>query len=602
MNLLKWSPETGRRLRDLTLLKRMLKYVRPYFRHLALAVLMVFVMVLCANSLPVLVKHAIDDYLVSDASLATADRMAGLWRVAYLYIGIGVVAFALRFGHAFLLTWVGQKVIFDIRADIFSKILRLPLSFADRTPVGRLMTRVTSDVAAMQRALTDGVVALVADVFALLGIMVFMFVLSPRLALVIFTMLPVLLVVITFINVRIRNAHRRVRHEQAGLNTYLQEMISGMLTVQIFNQEADAMERFDERNDELKGAMAQSVFWFSYFFPAVEILGAATVVLLLTVGGLFMLHGAPDVSAGVLVAFLMYIREFFRPIEDLSEKSNNLQSALASGERIFALMDTPETVADPIEPREITSFRGDVEMDRVWFAYNDEDWVLENLSLHIAPGESVAIVGATGAGKTSIASLLARLYDVQRGAVRVDGIDVRDLRQADLRRRIGIVLQDPFVFSGSVADNIGLHHPDLSREKIVQAARYVNADAFINKLPNGYDTELHERGSELSTGQKQLLALARALAQNPDILLILDEATANVDTETEQLIQDALQKLMHGRTSILIAHRLSTIQHVDRILVMRHGKLVEQGSHQELVDLGGYYKRLYDLLFYSATD
>jgi ATP-binding cassette subfamily B protein len=288
-------------------------------------------------------------------------------------------------------------------------------------------------------------------------------------------------------------------------------------------------------------------------------------------------------------------------MEDLSEKSNNLQSALASAERIFDLMDAAETIGDRPDAVALTSFRGEVDFDHVTFAYNDEDWVLRDVNMHIGAGESVALVGATGAGKTSVVSLLTRFYDVQRGAVRVDGHDVRDLRQADLRRRIGIVLQDPFVFAGSIADNITLNDRDISREQVVQVARYVNADPFIRELPNGYDTQVHERGAELSTGQKQLLALARALAQNPDILLILDEATANVDTETEMLIRDALEKIMHGRTSIIIAHRLSTVQHVDRIFVMRHGEIVEQGAHAELIRQDGYYRKLYDLLTYSTT-
>jgi ATP-binding cassette subfamily B protein len=413
--------------------------------------------------------------------------------------------------------------------------------------------------------------------------------------------MPVLFAVFTFINHGIRGTHREIRVRQAGLNAYLQEMLTGMQTLQLFNREEAARIAFEQKSRNLLEVNLRSVLWFSYFFPAVDLLSACSQIVLLVAGGLAYLSGSPDVSLGILVAFLAYIREFFRPIEDLSEKSNNLQAALASTERLGELLDTPETIADPARPQEIASFRGDIRFENVWFAYEKDDWVLKDVSFHIAPGESLALVGATGAGKTSVVSLLARFYEARQGRVRVDGFDVRDLRQADLRRRMGIVMQDPFVFAGTIAYNIGLDNPNLTRGQIEQAARYVNADAFIRLLPRGYDTVVQERGADLSTGQKQLLALARALAQNPDILLILDEATANVDTETEQLIQDALKKLMRGRTCILIAHRLSTIRHVDRILVMRHGEIVEQGSHDALLQANGYYRRLYDLLAHAKA-
>jgi len=593
-------PNAGRTLwQDWPLLKRMMTFIRPYLRHLALALVLVLASIVSTNLLPVLVKVAIDNYLVASETLSMSSRMAGLWRLAGFYVLVAGFGFAIRYGQTYLTSWVGQHMMYDLRYAVFDKIMRLPFAFFDRHPVGGLMTRVTSDVASMQLALTDGAVALVADLFALLGIMGFMIYVNPPLAFILFLVFPVLFVVISYINFRIRAAHRRVRKQQSTLNAFLQEMLTGMLTVQLFNREDHARARFTEHNQELEKAYLHSIHWLSYFFPSVEVLRNGTTAVLLAVGGLMMLSGTAGMTAGVLVAFLMYIRDLFRPMEDLSEKANNLQSALASAERIFALLDTPESIRDPEHPEEITSFRGEVEFDHVWFAYQDEDWVLRNVNFRIAPAESIALVGATGAGKTSVASLLARFYDVQRGAIRVDGHDIRNLRQSDLRKRIGIVLQDPFIFSGTIHSNISLHNPDISREEVVQAARYVNADPFIRALPHGYETEVHERGVELSTGQKQLLALARALAQNPDILLILDEATANVDTETELLIQDALEKLMHGRTSIIIAHRLSTIQHVDRILVIRRGEFIEQGSHAELIQRDGYYKRLYDLLFHS---
>jgi ATP-binding cassette subfamily B protein len=458
------------------------------------------------------------------------------------------------------------------------------------------MTRVGSDVEAMQRLLTDGLIGLAADVFTIIGILGYMIYLSPRLALILVVLFPVLLGILVFLNSRVRAAHREVRKRTSALNSFLQEMITGMLTIQLFNREERTRGRFAEYNQRLRDALLRSVKWFSYSFPATEILNAATLSLVLSIGGISLIRGDEALTLGILIAYLAYLRDFFRPLEDLSEKSNLLQSAMASSERVFALLDTPEEIVDPADPAPLEKFRGEVELDRVWFAYNDENWVLKDVSVRIRPGESVAIVGATGAGKSSIISLISRFYDIQRGAVKVDGRNVRDYRQSDLRRRIGIVLQDPFVFSASIADNIGLFNPSLTRDQIVAAAEYVNAHTFIQARPGGYDAMLRERGAGLSTGQKQLLALARAIAQDPDILLILDEATASVDTETEWLIQDALKKLMKGRTSIIIAHRLSTIRHVDRILVMRHGEIVEQGSHAALMAANGYYQRLYELL------
>jgi len=581
---------------------RMLAICRPYAAYMILALAIVLLMILCANFLPVLVMRALDEYIVGKDFTGTPDaRLTGLARIAILYVLVASVAFVLRFSQTYLLSWIGQRAVRDIRRQVFAKVLNLPFAYFDRTPAGRILTRVTSDVAAMQRALTDDLVGLVADCFAVVGIMGFMLYLNARLALFIFCVLPVLAVIVVFINNRSRRAHRAIRSEQADLNAGLQELIGGMLTIQLFNRERVSCERFGRMNEQLHTAFSKSILWLSLFFPSIEILGGCTTALLLGVGGYAMLQGSDVVTAGVLVAFLIYVRDFFRPLEDLSERFNNLQSALASGERIFGLLDEPEELANEQSPARLTRFEGRVAFEDVSFAYQDEDWVLEDVNLHIEPGQSVAFVGATGAGKTTIASLVARFYDVRKGCVRVDGHDVRDLRLTDLRQRIAIVLQDPFIFAGTVWDNIGLCHPKVSKESILEAARFVNADAFIRALPAGYDTVLNERGAGLSVGQKQLLALARALAQNPDILLILDEATANVDTETERLIQDALRKLMKGRTSMIIAHRLSTIQHVDRIYVLRRGRIVEEGRHRDLIRQGGYYKRLYDLLFYPRA-
>jgi ATP-binding cassette subfamily B multidrug efflux pump len=588
------------RLFDTRLLRRIIGYIRPYAWFMLAATLVVVPLALLSSTLPLLVRDATDLYLTPSDRTADA-RWAGLLHIGKLYLLIGFGAFLMRFVQGYLLSWLGQKILFDMRADIFSKILRLPFRYFDRHPVGRLMTRVSSDVDAMQRLLTDGLIGLVSDLLMLFGTLGFMFWVNPRLALIMLVLLPPLLGILFVLNVKVRGAHRVVRKQQSALNSYLQEGITGMTTVQLFNREEDARARFEARNGPLRDAFLHSVKWFSLAFPATEIMGALATTLVLGYGGYLILHGRADLTIGELLAFLAYIRDFFRPLDDLSEKSNVLQAAMASGERVFGLMDTDEAILDPEASSAPARLRGDITFEKVWFAYKDEDWVLRDLSFHIPAGTSLAIVGATGAGKSSLISLIARFYDIQKGAVKVDGVDVRAYRQADLRRRIGIVLQDPFIFSGTIADNISLRTPGITRAQVEEAARYVNAHTFITGRAGGYDAVLQERGAGLSTGQKQLLALARAIAQNPDILLILDEATASVDTETEQLIQDALQKLMKNRTSIIIAHRLSTIRHADHILVMRLGQVVEQGSHRELLDHNGYYKRLYELLSHAPV-
>lgn len=596
------SDVPGGRLFDRGLLARLVRYVKPYRGLMLLAFLLIVPMTLLMNYLPMLIKHAIDKFLIPPEGLTASARIEGLISISWTFLGIAAVVFFLRFSHGYLMTLIGQRMIFDMRADIFAKIMRLPLKYFDRNPVGRLMTRVGSDVDAMQRLMTDGIVGLTADIFTIFGIIGYMIYLSPKLAAILIVLFPVLLALLIYLNGKVRAAHREVRKRQSALNAFLQEMITGMLTIQLFNREGHTRERFADFNRKLCDGLLYSVKWFSYSFPATDILGAITITLVLAVGGISIAQGEGTLTIGILFAYLTYLKDFFRPLEDLSEKSNLLQSAMASAERVFGLMDVAEEIEDPERPAPLQKFRGEVKLDHVWFAYHDEDWVLKDVSVHIRPGESVAIVGATGAGKSSIISLISRFYEIQRGAIMVDGVSVKDYRQSDLRRRIGIVLQDPFVFSGSIADNISLFNDEITREQVVAAATYVNAHRFIEARPGGYDAVLKERGAGLSTGQKQLLALARAIAQDPDILLILDEATANVDTETEWLIQDALRKLMKDRTSIIIAHRLSTIRHVDRILVMRHGEVVEQGSHGELMAAGGYYKRLYELLSHHPPE
>lgn len=588
--------------------RRLLRYLRPYHSHVFWAIALLLAYSAVVPVFPYLITLVIDNYLnpvrAPFTELGDAARYGGIVKLVLIYTGLRVLNFALRYGYTYLVSWLGQHVIFDIRSEIFSKVQRLHLGFFDRTPVGRLITRVTSDIEAIERAVVDGVVGIIADVGLLVGLTIYMFAINWQLALITLSVMPVLYLVLNFVRKRIRDAFRAVRLRTSKSNAYLAENLSGMKTVQLFNRERRNEQRFDQINLDLLDAYVEQVRWFSLFFPAVQLTGAVSVALVLYYGAV-LLRGGPAAGAadgvftiGLLTAFLQYSQDFFRPIQNLSDRFNVLQAATASAERIFDLLDTPEKVTTKENAYTFESgFRGEVAFDGVWFAYQDDDWVLRDLNFDIQPGESVAFVGHTGAGKTTIISLVSRFYDVQRGSVRIDGRDVREYDQVALRRHVGIVLQDPFLFSGTVRSNITLNDPAISLERVTEAAKFVNAHGFIERLPQGYDTPVRERGAGFSTGQKQLIAFARALVQNPDILLVLDEATANVDTETEALIQDALEKLMQGRTSIIIAHRLSTIQNVDRIMVMKKGQLLEQGNHFELLQQGGYYRTLYELQY-----
>ncbi|MDF1522002.1 MAG: ABC transporter ATP-binding protein [Trueperaceae bacterium] len=593
---------------DRNLAVRLFGYLKPYRAQLIGAVALLLVYSALVPAFPRLVATAVDRYIVGSVAPYDAftvdERLAGLLGIVLVYLGLRLLNFGLRYGYTYLVAWIGQHVIYDLRRDTFEKIQRLHLGFFDRTPVGRLITRITSDVEAIQTAMTDGVVGLIADVGLIVGLTIYMFTIDWRLALVTLTVMPILFATLNYLRRRIRDAFRVVRLRTSRSNAYLAENLSGMTTVQLFNREQRNARRFDQINLDLLDAYYEQIRWFSLFFPSVNLAGAVATSLILYYAA-FQLVGpgvADALTIGVLIAFVQYAQMYFRPLQELSDRFNTLQSAMASAERIFSLIDTPEKVMDKETPLPLEGrFRGEVRFEDVWFAYDDEDWVLRGLDLTIKPGESVAFVGHTGAGKTTVISLVSRFYDVQKGAVRIDGHDVRDLAQTDLRRHVGIVLQDPFLFSGTIRSNITLGDDSIPLDRVIEAATFVNAHAFIDRLPLKYDTPVRERGAGFSTGQKQLLAFARALVQNPDILLVLDEATANVDTETEELIQDALKKLMQGRTSIVIAHRLSTIQDVDRILVLRKGKLIEQGKHAELLRVeGGYYRKLYELQYQEA--
>lgn len=589
---------------DWQLMRRLLAFVAPYRLQLGAGVVLLLGYSAISPIFPSLIGQAVDRFLIAGqepwASLNNDQRLDGLLLIVAIYMGLRLVNFGLRYGYTYLVAWMGQHVVYDIRKAIFGKIQRLHMGFFDRTPVGRLITRITSDVDAIQMLVTDGLVGLVADVGILVGLMVYMFTIDWRLALITLTVMPLLFGGLTFLRFRLRDAYRSVRLRTSRSNAYLAENLGGIKTVQLFNRETRNQKAFDHLNLQLLDAHAEQVRWFSLFWPLVNVASAVSTALILWYAAYHLV--GPGVSEaitiGVLITFQQYAQMFFRPLQDLSDKFNIIQAAMASSERIFGLLDTPERIVNkPAPDRFETAFRGEVAFDNVWFAYDEDDWVLRDVSFTIKPGESVAFVGHTGAGKTTIISLVSRFYDVQRGEVRIDGKNVRDYDQVDLRRHVGIVLQDPFLFSGTVRSNITLGDDSIPLERVIEAATFVNAHGFISQLPDGYDTQVRERGAGFSTGQKQLLAFARALVQNPDILLVLDEATANVDTETEELIQDALAKLMQGRTSIVIAHRLSTIQDVDRILVMRKGELIEQGNHHELLRQDGYYRRLYELQY-----
>lgn len=578
--------------------KRLLAYSLPYWRWLVLAFSLIMFTSLAINFLPVLVQRITDQCLL-DTSTPAAERIDLLLKLGIIYISISAIGQSVRYVQAMLTAWVGQRIIYDLRLAVFRKVLRMHQAYFDTTAIGTLMTRVTSDIERLQHFVTEGVVGSVADLFMLFCIMGYMVWFSPILSLSIFATLPFLFALMYFINAKLRNANRDIRDRQSRLNALIQEDLTGMTTIQLFNREASALEDFDDRNTKLRSAYFDEVHWFSLYFPTIEAGQALAILITLAAGGFTVMNGSDAITIGKLIAFLAYVRNFFQPLGSLSDKAGSFQIAMASIERVFGLLDSEEEVTDPAEPASPEQIAGTISFNNVWFAYTGENWVLKDVSFSVEPGQVLAVVGATGAGKSTIINLIGRFYDVQRGSVTIDGVDVREFSKADLRGRLGYVFQDPFIFTGSVADNIGLQTPGVNRDSIIHAARTVNAHDFISAMPEGYDTVLNERGEGLSLGQKQLLVMARTLAQDPELLFVLDEATASVDTATEQLIQDALGKLVANRTSIVIAHRLSTIRHADRILVMRHGELVDQGTHNELMAQDGYYRQLYELLLHA---
>ncbi len=634
---------------DSRLMKRLLTYLGPYKWQVGVSLIAILLKAGADVLGPYLVAVEIDRYLAPANKHSILDSflsphpLTGLAEIAAIYVGLLVLSFLLEYLQTYFMQWTGQMVMFDLRSRIFRHLQHMHIGFYDQNPVGRLVTRVTTDVDALNEMFTSGVVSIFEDVFVLAGIVAIMLCMNWKLALITFAVLPLIAYATSIFRDKVRDSYRRIRVAIARINAYLQEHVSGMTVVQLFNREERAFNKFSDVNALHMDAYKDAIMAHAVYYPVVEILSSIAIASVIFFGGRHVVHGVITMTAsvgfshgriffrwvptlttlGVLVAFISYAQRFFRPIQDFSEKYNILQSAMASSERVFKLLDTPAQIVSP--QKTITpQGPGRIEFDHVWFAYRKgdagragapgavagngkggeeshpppekPDWALRDVSFAIEPGETIAIVGHTGAGKTTIISLLMRFYDVQKGAIRVDGIDLKDMDVADLRRRFGVVLQDPFLFTGTVAGNIRLGTEWIEDEDVEKAAEDVNLADFIRTLPNGFKEEVRERGSTLSTGQKQLISFARALAHNPKIL-ILDEATSSVDTETEFRVRDALSRMVEGRTSVIIAHRLSTIQRADKIIVMHKGQLREMGTHQQLLAQRGIYYKLYQLQY-----
>src|SRR3989441_1068040 len=620
---------------DSRLMKRLLTYLRPYEWQVGISLVSILFKALAAVLQPYLVLVEVDRYLAPVAGLRTPfdfflsnNPYVGIAQIAALYVALILCSFLLEYLQTYFMQWTGQKVMFDLRSQIFRHLQRMHVAFYDKNPVGRLVTRVTTDVDALNEMFTSGVVSIFEDLFVLAGIVGIMLCMNWKLALITFAVLPLILIATKIFRDKVRDSYRRIRTAIARINSYLQEAVSGMLVLQLFNREKRAFKQFSEISASHMEAFKDAIMAYAVYYPVVEILSAIAIASIIWFGGMDVIKGVA--TLGVLVAFMQYAQRFFRPIQDLSEKYNILQSAMAAGERVFKLLDTPVDVMSPAQPKKPQG-PGRVEFDHVWFAYRNiptessdaasvgtglrpvqaeqssaepadghalatPDWVLRDVSFVLDPGETVAVVGHTGAGKTTLISLLMRFYDVQKGAIRIDGVDIKDIDLKELRSRFGTVLQDPFLFSGTVAGNIRLGTGWIEDADVERAAEEVNLADFIRTLPGGFKEEVRERGSTLSTGQKQLISFARALAHDPKIL-ILDEATSSVDTETEFRVRDALNRMVEGRTSVVIAHRLSTVQRADKIIVMHKGQVREMGTHQRLLAQRGIYWKLYQLQY-----
>ncbi|MBB4088395.1 ABC transporter ATP-binding protein [Salinibacter ruber] len=578
---------------DGRLIRRLGQYLTPYAGYIVLALAITLGASFLGPLRPWLVQKGIDNYIV-------VGDLEGLQYII-LYLVLALVGEGiLSFGENYLTQWIGQQAIYDLRTTLFRHVEGQSLAYFDRTPVGRVITRTTSDVEALSDALSSGLVSVLGDLFKLVFIAYFMFTLNWMLAVVTLLVMPLMVWVTFWFRRNVREQYRETRKQMARINSFIQEHVTGMHIVQLFNREDEEEDRFEGINDKHRAAHLHTIFYYAIFWPSIEFISNLALAAVLWFGG-FRALGGSALTLGVLVAFIQYARQFFRPIRDLSNQYDTLQKAMAGAERVFSLLDTDESIEAPSAPVELDAVEGTIEFENVWFAYEEDDagtpdWVLEDVSFRVEPGEMAALVGATGAGKSTVMNLLLRFYEIQRGQIRVDGHDIRDLRLRDLREHIGLIPQDVFLFSGSVRRNLTLDDPSIDEATMRRAAETVQADQLIERLPDGYDQDVKERGSSLSRGQRQLLAFVRALLYDPDVM-VLDEATSSVDTETEALIQRALERVTEGRTTLAIAHRLSTIQDADKILVMHKGEIRERGTHQELLAADGLYRKLYDLQY-----
>lgn len=578
---------------DFRTARRLLSYLKPYWHLAAAALTLTLLTNILISTQPYFTKMAVDDFIVP-------KNTDGIWLFSLAFFGVFLFRFIFSYSQEVLLNNVGQRVMFDLRTEIFTKLQRQEVAYYDQYPVGRTMTRLTSDVDALNELFTSGVIDVLGDLVVIVAIIGIMFWLDWKLALVSLITVPLLFAATNWFRKHARNGFDRVRTRNARLNAFLQEYISGAQTVQLFNAEEKAQRRFREINDDYRNANIETIYYYSVFYPLVDFIGSIGIAVVIFAFGYQYLGAVSAAGAGltvgILASFIQYSLQLFQPIRDLSDKFNVLQAAIVASHRIFILLDRKIEVTTPAEPKKIGKAAGRIEFQNVWFAYKAEDWVLKDVSFTVEPGESIALVGHTGSGKTTITNLLMRFYDVQKGRVLLDGVDVREWDLESLRSNFAVVLQDVFLFSGSIENNIRLGNDGIDRRRIEWAAGEVHADEFIRKIDGSYNSKVRERGAGLSVGQKQLISFARALAFDPTIL-ILDEATSSIDTETEQLIQQAVERVMTGRTSLVVAHRLSTIQKCDRIIVLHHGELRETGTHNELLTLRGLYWRLYQLQY-----
>lgn len=578
---------------DGRLMKRLIAYLRPYKWRVVGAIFITILISILGPLRPLLIKMAIDDHIMM-------KDYDGFYTIIILLVSSVILQALVQYVQTILTQWIGQKTIYNVRKEIFTKLSALSMRFFDKNPVGRLVTRLTSDVEVLNELFSSGIVMIFADIFVIFWIFVFMFSINVELSLIVMVVFPFLLYGTSLFRKKARESYREVRTLVARMNAFLNERVSGMITVQLFGQEKRTYKEFDKINRDHADANIKSVFYYAVFFPAVEFFSAVAFGLIIWYGGSAIIGKPPTMDGaltlGTLIAFIQYTEMFFRPLRDLADKYNILQGAMASSERVFKLLDDDTIISQPTEPEKIHRIHGGIEFKNVWFAYNDEDYILKNISFTVKPGETVAFVGATGAGKSSITNLLTRFYEFQKGEIRIDEHDIRSLDPRDLRKHVAIVLQDVFLFSADVLTNITLGNEQISAEQAKHAAITTGADRFIRRLPKGYETNVKERGAILSVGEKQLLSFSRALACDPAIL-ILDEATSSIDTESEIMIQEAIERLLENRTSIVIAHRLSTIKKADKIIVMHKGEIREMGSHDELLQMNGIYRTLYELQY-----